>query len=131
MKVGGVLGLIGGVIALLVGVVGFKLAGAGSGIMSGIASFNGDANSARVNADVQSTLAFYRTMSLLMPIIGILGAGMAFKNGKLGGALMGIAALGILWAFGFGVFSLICVVLLGIGGFLAFSDAQKGLQTES
>ena len=103
MKVGGVLGIIGGVIALLVGVVGFKLAGAGSSLMSGIASISGDANSARVNADVQSTLAFYRTMSILMPIIGLVGAGLAFKNGKIGGGLMGISAAGILWAFGFGI----------------------------
>lgn len=126
MKAGGILGIIGGVIALIVGVIGFKLAGFGSSAMSGIASFNGDANSARVNADVQSTLAFYRTMSILMPIVGLVGGGVAFKNGKVGGALMGVSAAGILWAFGFGVFSLICAVLLGIGAFLAFSDAKKG-----
>ena len=126
MKAGGILGIIGGVIALLVGVVGYKVAGAGSSLMSGLASFNGDANSARINADVQSTLAFYRTMSLLMPIVGLLGAGIAFKNGKLGGGLMAVAAIGILWAFGFGMLAILCAVLLGIGAFLAYSDAENG-----
>ena len=126
MKAGGVLGIIGGVIALLVGAVGFSLGGLGSSMMSGIASINGDATSAQINADVQSTLAFYRTMALVMPITGLVGAGISFKNGKLGGALMGISTLGILWAFGIGLFSIICAVLLGIGAFMAFSDAQKG-----
>lgn len=125
MKAGGILGIIGGVIALLVGVVGFSLAGAGSSMMSGLASFNGDAQSASLNADVQSSLSFYKVMSLLMPFLGLVGAGIAFSNGKLGGVLMGASALGILWAFGVGIFSLFCGSLLGIGALLALTDAQK------
>ena len=131
MKAGGILGIIGGVIALLVGAIGFSVAGLGSSMMSGVASIRIDPNSARVNAEVQSTLAFYRTMSLIMPIVGLVGAGIAFKNGKLGGGLMGVAAAGILWAFGFGIFSLVCAVLLGIGAFLAFSDAQSGARQQT
>ncbi len=93
--------------------------------MSGLANISGTAQSAQLNAEVQSSLQFYRTMSLLMPILALVGGGIAFKNGRLGGALMAVSALGILWAFGFGISAIVSAVLLGVGAFLAFQDAQK------
>jgi hypothetical protein len=48
-----------------------------------------------------------------------------------GAALMGIAAVGLLLILGFNFFSLIPIVLLGLGallGFLSSQDAAKPLQ---
>jgi hypothetical protein len=124
MKAGGVLGIIGGVLALLIGAIGFSFGGTAFSIMGGIAAFTDTAEASRVNAEVQASLQFYRTLSILLPIVGLIGAGIAFTKGKLGAVLMGISAIGTLWVFGLGFFSLICAALLGVGAFLAFFGAS-------
>jgi hypothetical protein len=125
MKAGGVLGIIGGLLALLVGVIGYSIGGTASSIMGGLAAFTDTAQASQVNAEVQASLQFYRLLAIVLPIVGLVGAGMAFSNGRRGALLMGISAAGILWTFGVGFFSLICAVLLGVGAFLAYSGSAK------
>lgn len=114
MKVGGVLGIIGGLIALLVGAIGHSATGMLGSLAAGVGYSDGEAS-----------MQYYGVMSLALPIIGLVGAGLAFQQGTLGAALMAISAAGILFVFGAGVFSLICAILLGIGATLAFLDKGK------
>jgi hypothetical protein len=103
------LGIIGGLVALLYGLIGYGLgsladvgeAGAGAGL---------------------------KIVSLGLPIAALVGAGMVMAKPIIGAALMGIAAVGLVLILGFNFFSLIPVVLIGLGallGFLASSEAAK------
>ena len=51
---------------------------------------------------------------------------MAFNNLTVGAGLMAVSVVGILFSFGFGIFSLICAGLLGVGALLVFLDTQIG-----
>ncbi|MEZ5887360.1 MAG: hypothetical protein R3D56_10835 [Paracoccaceae bacterium] len=115
MKIGMVLGLIGGILSLLVGAIGYK-ASSTLGSAATLIGYNEGA----------SNMAFYSMMAIILPIVGIVGSGISGKNASLGALLMAASALGTLWAFGPGVFSLICAVLLGVGAFLVYSDSKKG-----
>lgn len=114
MKAGGVIGIIGGVIALLIGAIGNSASGMLGSMASGIGYAEGAAS-----------MQYYGVMSLGLPIVGLIGAGLSFQQGKLGGALMAVSALGILYVFGVGILSLICAILLGIGALLAIADKGK------
>lgn len=114
MKVGGVLGIIGGLIALLVGAIGHSATGMLGSLAAGVGYSEGEAS-----------MQYYGVMSLALPIVGLVGAGLSFQQGKLGAALMAISAAGILFVFGAGALSLICAVLLGVGAALAFLDKGK------
>lgn len=114
MKAGGILGMIGGVIALLVGVLGHKATGMLGWMASGVGYAEG-----------AGSMQYYGVMSLGLPIIGLVGAGLSFQQGKLGAALMALSAVGILYVFGAGALALICAILLGIGAGLAFIDKGK------
>lgn len=115
MKVGMILGIIGGVIALLVGAVGYSASSTLGSLSAGVGYAEG-----------ASTMQFYSIMSIVLPIAGIVGAGIAGKNAQVSAGLMGVSAVGIVWAFGFGLMSIVPAVLLGIGAFLVISDQDKG-----
>jgi hypothetical protein len=107
MKTGAlVMGIIGGLIALVYGMVGYGLGDLGSSLGvkdSGMVKF----------------------LSLGLPIAGLIGAGIVKAKAVIGAALMGIAAIGIVFILGFNFFSLIPVVLLGLGALLAFFGSQE------
>ena len=115
MKAGAILGIIGGVLALIVGGVGYSASTA----LGNLSAAVGDAEGA-------SSMQFYRIMSIILPIVGIVGGGMAFSRPQAGAGLMAVAAVGIVFSFGLGFFSLVCAGLLGVGALLVFLDMQKG-----
>lgn len=115
MKTGMILGIIGGIIGLLIGVVGFGLSSVGESA-SAFVGANGAAGQ----------MQFYKFASILLPIIGLIGSGMAGKNSNLAVGLMALSAIGMLWSFGIGVMSLVPAVLLGIGALLIALDKDKG-----
>lgn len=115
MKAGAILGIIGGVLALLVGAVGYSASTTLGNLSAGVGYAEG-----------ASSMQFYRLMSIVLPIVGLVGGGMAFKNPKVGAGLMAVSTVGILFSFGVGIFSLLCAGLLGVGALLVFLDAQKG-----
>jgi hypothetical protein len=110
MKTGAfVLGILGGLVALLYGLFGYALgsladlgeAGAGTGV---------------------------KVLSIGLPVVALVGAGMIKAKPIIGAILMAIAAIGFLAIIGFNFFSLIPVVLLGLGallGFLGFQEDTK------
>lgn len=108
MKVGAmVLGIIGGLISLVYGLVGFGL--------GSLANVGG--------AGAGSSL---KILSIGLPIAALIGAGMVMAKPVIGAALMGIAAIGFVLVLGFNFFSLIPVVLLGLGALLGFLGSREG-----
>jgi hypothetical protein len=105
MRTGGaVLGIVGGAIALIIGVVSFFIAdlGAALGIDQAI---------------VRQVLA------ILLPVLALIGGGVAPKSGIAGGILMAMSAVGIFVVLEIGVFSLITGIPIGIGALLALIGA--------
>ncbi len=97
MKTGAlVLGIIGGLIALIYGLVGYGL-GIGSAALAEVA----------------------------LPVAALIGAGMVKAKPVIGAALMAIGAIGFVLILGFNFFSLIPVVLLGLGALLGFLGMQE------
>jgi len=115
MKTGMILGIIGGVIALLVGAVGYSATSTLGSLSNSVGYQEG-----------ASSMQFYSFAAIALPIVGLIGGGIAGKNPQLSAGLMGLSAVGILWVFGLGMMSIVPAVLLGIGAFLVISDGQKG-----
>jgi hypothetical protein len=105
MKTGAlVLGIIGGLVALLYGLLGY-----------GLGSLAGGAAGA----------GLLKLLSIALPVAALIGAGMVKAKPVIGAALMAIGALGFVLILGFNFFSLIPVVLLGLGALLGFLGSQE------
>ena len=114
MKAGMILGIIGGVIALLIGAVGYSASSTLGSLSSGVGYAEG-----------ASSMQFYSMMAIVLPIAGIVGGGIVNKNAGLGAGLMAVSALGILWVFGIGMFSLVPAILLGIGALIVVMNMNE------
>jgi hypothetical protein len=114
MKVGMILGIIGGVIALCVGAIGYSIT---STVGSLSASAGHQSNAA--------TMQFYSIMSIVLPIVGIVGSGIVARSHLVGAALMGVSAVGILLVFGFGMFSIVPAILLAVGAGLVLMEKKS------
>lgn len=98
MKVGAlVLGIIGGLFALSLGLLGFGLGSMMGGSGAGL-----------------------QLVSIGVPVLGLIGAGMVMSKPQIGASLMAFAAVVLVVILGFNFISLIPVVLLGIGAVLGF-----------
>ena len=108
-----VLGLIGGTLAMIVGffVYGYTVFIDWFGEIPDFAS-QGD------NPEL------YRTMAFISPILAIAGAAMARSRALWGGVLMLLSAAGLLYAFGFGVFTMFPIAMCGLGGLLALAAGR-------
>jgi hypothetical protein len=105
MKTGAaVLGIIGGVIALIIGAVSFFIGdlGATLGIEGSVPR---------------------QVLSIAVPVVALIGGGIAGKNGVAGGVLLIGAAVGIVLVLKFGFITLITAVPIGLGGILAVAGA--------
>lgn len=101
MKTGAmVLGIVGGVLALLIGLVSFQLASWGGALGmegSGLAKF----------------------LSLVVPIVGLVGGAIVKSNTVTGAVLMLLSALVIFILLGIGFFGMLAGIPLLLGGVLA------------
>lgn len=113
MKVGAlVLGIIGGLIALAYGAIGFALGGIGHWATSFVDP--GD-----------PTYQIMQFLSVVLPIVALIGAGLVMAQPVLGASLMGVAAIAFVIIVGFTFFSMIPVILLGIGALLGYLESQN------
>jgi hypothetical protein len=105
MKTGAfVLGIFGGLVALLYGLIGYGLGSLGAGAQGA---------------------GLLKVLSVGLPIAALIGAGVVKAKPIMGAVLMAIAALGFVMTLGFNFFSLIPVVLLGLGALLGFLGAKE------
>lgn len=66
----------------------------------------------------------YRTVAFVAPLLAIAGGAMARARALWGGVLMIAASAGILYAFGFGVFTMFPIAFCGLGGVLAIAAGR-------
>jgi uncharacterized protein YegL len=103
-----VMGILGGLFGLLVGLFGYSVGGI-------------------VGATGQKGTGLFQLISIAIPIGSFVGAGLAKANPRMGGALMILSTVAMLWLFGFNFFTAIPVGLTAAGGALALLalDASK------
>jgi len=113
MKTGAlVLGIVGGLIALIYGLVGYGIGSLGS------------------SAGAEGA-GLVKLLSIGLPVAALIGAGMVKAKPVIGAVLMAIAAIGFVLILGFNFFSLIPVVLLGLGALLGFLGSQEDTKKSS
>jgi hypothetical protein len=95
-----ILGILGGLVALSYGWLGYGLGAMGS----------------------NSAMQF---LSIAIPLLALVGGGVVASKGMIGAAMMGIATLGIILLLGFNFFTLIPIVLLGVGTALGVVHGQS------
>lgn len=64
-------------------------------------------------------------LSIALPVGALIGAGIVKAKPLIGAALMAVAAIGFVMILGFNFFSMIPVVLLGLGALLGFLGMQE------
>lgn len=108
-----VLGIIGGVLALM---VGFSV--------NGWIVFSGWFNSEVTDAiDPVQNADRLRIIGLIAPIVALAGGAMSVLRPYFGAALMLVAAAGIWWGMGIGVFTMFPIALCTLGGVLGVIGA--------
>lgn len=65
-----------------------------------------------------------KTMSIVAPLLALVGGAMARARALWGGLLMLASAAGMYAAFGFGVFTMFPIVFAGVGGLLALAAGK-------
>jgi hypothetical protein len=108
-----VLGLIGGILAMFVGIAIY-------GYTVFIDWFGEIPDLARQVDNPE----LYRTMALVSPLLAIAGGAMAKSRALWGGLLLLLSAAGMLYAFGFGVFTMFPIAMCGLGGVLALAAGR-------
>lgn len=108
-----VLGLIGGTLAMIVGffVYGYTV----------FIDWFGEIPDLAYQVDNPQLL---RTAAFISPLLAIAGGAMAKVRALWGGGLMLLAAAGMLYAFGFGVFTMFPIAMCGLGGVLAIAAGR-------
>lgn len=103
-----ILGIIGGLWGMLVGFVGF-------GYTELLARFT---ELEEITGGVGNP-ALIRATSLIAPILAIAGGAMARSQNIAAGGLLLASSAGMLYAFGFGVFTMFPIAMCGLGGIFA------------
>ncbi len=108
-----VLGLIGGILAMIVGffVYGYTV----------FIDWFGEVPDLAYQVENPE---LFRTVAFLAPLLAIAGGAMARARALWGGVLMLLAAAGILYAFGFGVFTMFPIAFCALGGVLAVAAGR-------
>ena len=108
-----VLGIIAGVIGLIVGFFAYGY--------TEFVSWFGEVDNIAEQVDNPDKI---RAVSLIAPILAIAGGAMARSQNIAAGGLLLASAAGMLWGFGFGVFTMFPIAMAGLGGLLAFAASK-------
>lgn len=108
-----VLGIVGGLIAMLIGFFSY-------GYTEVIEQY-GEVEGLAQQVD---RVGLIRTVSFLAPLLAIAGGAMARIRALWGGGLMLISAVLMLYAFGFGVFTMFPIGMTALGGVLAIAAGK-------
>ena len=65
-----------------------------------------------------------KTASLVAPLLATAGGAMARSQAAADGVLMFLSSAGMLYAFGFGVFTMFPIAMCALGGILALAARQ-------
>ncbi|MEM0921722.1 MAG: hypothetical protein AAGI13_01670 [Pseudomonadota bacterium] len=114
-----VLGIIGGVIGIVVGFFAYGWAEFGSWFVE-----NTGVGADQLGTPEEQQEA--KIISLAAPILGIAGGAMARSQPLIGALLMLASAYGMLWGFGFGLFTMFPIAMCAIGGMLGLIGIATG-----
>lgn len=106
-----ILGIIGGIWGMVVGFFGY-------GYTVVLQTYGSQLQG--VASQVQN-VALVQGASLVAPILAIAGGAMARSRNLAAGVLMLASAVGMQWAFGFGVFTMFPIAMCALGGLLALA----------
>jgi len=109
-----VLGIIGGIIGMIVGFFSY-------GYTEFVDWMGSEAPDVLEQVE---NVGLIRFMSLFSPLLAIAGGAMSRARAQIGGGLMLLSAAGMLYAFGFGVFTMFPIAMCGLGGVLALAALQ-------
>ena len=112
-----VLGVIGGIIGMIVGFFSY-------GYTEAIDWANRELDGLPGWLDQVENVGVIRFASLFAPLLAIAGGAMARSQAMIGGAMMLLSAAGMMYAFGFGVFTMFPIAMSALGGFLAIAARQ-------
>ena len=112
-----VLGIIGGIVGMIVGFFSYGYTEAVDWAQSNIDGLPGF-------IDQVENVGLIRTVSFVAPLLAIAGGAMARSQAQLGGVLLLLSAAGMVYAFGFGVFTMFPIGMCGLGGLLALAATQ-------
>lgn len=108
-----VLGIIGGLLALMVGFFSY-----------GYTEFIDQYGEIDGLAEQVDRVGLIRAVSFISPLLAIAGGAMAKVRALWGGVLMLISAGAMVYAFGFGVFTLFPIGFTALGGLLAIAAGK-------
>ena len=112
-----VLGIIGGIVGMIVGFFSYGYTEAVNWAEANIDNLPGFLGQVE-------NVGLIRVVSFAAPLLAIAGGAMARSRAQLGGALLLISAAGMLYAFGFGVFTMFPIGMCALGGVLALAATE-------
>ena len=112
-----VLGIIGGIVGMIVGFFSYGYTEAVNWAEANIDNLPGFLSQVE-------NVGLIRVVSFAAPLLAIAGGAMARSRAQLGGALLLISAAGMLYAFGFGVFTMFPIGMCALGGVLALAATE-------
>lgn len=112
-----VLGIIGGIVGMIVGFFSYGYTEAVDWAQTNLDTVPGFLTQVE-------NVGLIRIVSFLAPLLAIAGGAMARSQAALGGVLLLIAAAGMLYAFGFGAFTMFPIGMCALGGVLALAARQ-------
>ena len=108
-----VLGIIGGIIGMIVGFFSYGY--------TEFVDWFGEVPDAIEQVE---NVGLIRIVSLLAPLLAIAGGAMARARALWGGLAMLLSATGMHYAFGFNVFTMFPIAMVGLGGVLAVAAGR-------
>ena len=112
-----VLGIIGGIIGMIVGFFSY-------GYTEAIDWANSELDNLPSWLEQVDNVGLIRFASLFAPLMAIAGGAMARSQAMVGGIMMLLSAAGMMFAFGFGVFTMFPIAMCALGGLLAILARQ-------
>ena len=112
-----VLGIIGGIVGMIVGFFSY-------GYTEAVDWANTRFDDMPDWLKQVDNVGLIRTISLASPLLAIAGGAMARSQAMLGGILLLVSSVGMLYAFGFGVFTMFPIAMCALAGVLAIAARQ-------
>lgn len=111
------LGIIGGIVGMIVGFFSY-------GYTEAVDWANSQMDDVPNWLEQVENVWLIRVASLGAPLLAIAGGAMARSQAMIGGVLMLISAAGMLYAFGFGAFTMFPIAMCALGGLLAIAARE-------
>ncbi len=112
-----ILGIIGGIIGMIVGFFSY-------GYTEAIDWANSELDHVPSWLEQVENVGLIRGASLFAPLLAIAGGAMARSQAMVGGIMMLLSAVGMMYAFGFSAFTMFPIAMCGLGGLLAILARQ-------